>query len=74
MENQVDVATDRAARVRTLVVSEGAVQVVFHRCGKRVDKRLGTQLQLIVNSTDIVVHLVGCSKIGCSSVKTVGRA
>ena len=74
MENQVDAAVDRATCVRTLTVSEGVMQVVFHRSGKSVDKRSGTQSQQIVNSAEVIVHLVGHAKIGRSSVKTVRRA
>ena len=67
-ENQVDAATDRTARIRTLMVLKGTAQVVFHRRSKRVDDRSGTQLQPIANGADIIVLFVSCS-----NVKTVGR-
>ena len=72
-ENRVDATINRAARNRTLMVLEGAVQVVFHRGGKRVDNRTGTQLQPIVNQTDVIILLVGCGNVGYSNVMYIRR-
>ena len=51
-ENGVDATIDRAIWLGTLLVLHGTVEVLFHSLGKRVDKGLGIQSQLIVNGAD----------------------
>ena len=80
MDNGVDATVDRAACLRTLMVLKGTAKILFHSGTNSLDNELGAQLQVVVNGTDIIIHIiVMCGKIGCSNVghrnaMSVGRA
>ena len=78
-DNGVDAAMDRAACFGTLTMLESEENIFFHGTSNGLDNRLRVQSQPIVNSADIVIHIVmmcwntSCSDIGCTNVVSVGR-
>ena len=54
MDDGVDVTADRAVCLRSLGMLKGMVEVLFHGGTSGLDNGLGTQLQPVVNVTDII--------------------